>query len=220
MSESDMDAAEIGNGAGPRTLAPALPKRNPSGADAVREADFPVVLRGYDRRAVDDFLGELADLIDVLDARQAREGVVQHALDEVGEQTSTILKHAHELADEVTARSRAQAEDRLELARREAEEIVAEAHAEAVRLERDTDEVWKKREALLEDLRVLGGEAVALAGQATDRLPRPLPEAVVEEAGATEVIEPGPASVVDLPTEEWPADEAPEDGGTGGTSVR
>jgi DivIVA domain-containing protein len=200
-------------GAGPRAIAPPIPARQPNGADAVREADFPVVLRGYERHAVDEFLDELADLIDVLEARQAREAVVQRALDEVGEETSTILKHAHELADEVTARSRAHAEDRLERARREADELTSEARKEAARLARDTEDLWEKRAALLDDLRSLGGDAVVLASRAAERLPR-VPE------GNTEVIEPGSASVVDLPTEEWPADEEADDEDAGEAQVR
>jgi DivIVA domain-containing protein len=174
-------------GAGPRTLAPPLPKPNPKGADAVREADFPVVLRGYDRTAVDEFLDEIADLIDVLEARQAREAVVQRALDEVGEETSAILKQAHESADEVAGRSRAQAEERLERARDEADAITADARERAAQLERDTSDLWERRAELLDDLRTLGGEARALADGAAERLAPPVSE---EPETETAVIEP------------------------------
>ncbi len=191
-----IETDSLANGAGPRNLPPPIPERDPTGSDAVREADFPVVLRGYDRAAVDHFLAELADLIDVLEARQAREAVVQRALDEVGVETSAILKQAHESADEVTARSRAQAEERLERARDEAAEILSGAHQLAAQLERDTEDLWAKRRELLEDLRVFGDEAKALAYSASERFAPPLAGDGVDDPETD-------AGIADMPTEEF-----------------
>ena len=75
---------KIGEGAGPRTLAKAVPQRERSAADRVRAVEFATAMRGYDREAVDAFVAQAADLIDTLESRQARETVVQRALDEVG----------------------------------------------------------------------------------------------------------------------------------------
>ena len=94
--------------------------RSASASERLREVSFPLVMRGYDRHAVDQFLSELLALVDELESRQTREGVVQKALDELGEETAGILQRAHETADEITARSRAQADTRLQRAEREA----------------------------------------------------------------------------------------------------
>ncbi len=85
--------------------------------DRVRSADFPVTLRGYDRAAVDAYVADVAQLVAELEATQLPESVVQRALDDVGNETSAILKRAHEAGEEITSRSRSQAEGRLEARR-------------------------------------------------------------------------------------------------------
>ena len=103
-------------------------------ADRIREHSFPLAVRGYDRQAVDDFVDQVADLVADLESRQTREGVVQRALDEVGEETAGILQRAHETADEIAARSRAQAEGRIQRAEREADIIRRQAEKNDVHL--------------------------------------------------------------------------------------
>ena len=131
-----------------------------SASEQVREASFPLALRGYDRRAVDEYVAELTQLVDELEGRQLREKVVQRALDEVGEQTASILQQAHEAADELAARSRAQAEGRLQRAEREAELLKAEADKYAEQVAVDTRRLWKERQALIEEVRRLADEAM------------------------------------------------------------
>lgn len=206
------DEPKIAEEAGPRALAPTVPAREPtSAAIRVRDADFPVVMRGYDRDAVDAFIAEVADLIDALESRQTRETVVQRALEEVGHQTSAILKQAHESGDDITARSRSQAEDRLERARREAAAVVREAEEQAMRLEQETHALREERGALLEDLRRLAAETLAVVEDAAERLDS-TPPALAEEPGAPEETLESPfdgsAEIED--TEEW-ADAEAED---------
>src|SRR5919108_2412895 len=88
-------------------------------SELLQEVSFPLAVRGYDRRAVDEFVEQVRALVADLEARQTREGVVQKALDELGEETAGILQRAHETADDITARSRAQADARLQRAERE-----------------------------------------------------------------------------------------------------
>ena len=104
-------------------------------------------MRGYDRHAVDEFVAELTQLVHELEGRQLREKVVQRALDELGEQTASILQHAHETADELTARSRAQAEARLQRAEREAELLRRKPTSTPSRWIVDTRRLWKERQA-------------------------------------------------------------------------
>ena len=182
---------KIGDGAGPRALAKAVPPREASAADRVRTAGFPTTLRGYDREAVDGFVANVADLIEDLESRQARESVVQRALEEVGEETSAILKQAHESADDITARSRSKAEDRVEVAREEAAAITSEAQLEAaelkreaqheaIELKRETQDLQEERASLIEELRRLATETLAVADAAADRLDPSPPEGMVE----------------------------------------
>ncbi len=89
----------------------------------VRNIEFPVSLRGYDRAAVDRYVEQVNRLIAELEISSSPESAVRHALEEVSEETGSLLQRAHETADEITARSRARADARLEQAEREAQEL-------------------------------------------------------------------------------------------------
>ena len=157
----------------------------PSGAaDAIRERTFPVAVRGYDRQAVDDFVQEMAQLITELEGLQSREAVIQRALDQVGEETAGILQRAHETADEIAARSRAQAEGRIQRADREAEITRRDSDAYAEQVVVDTRILWEERKRLIEDVRQLADEVLATADDAIERvkLPEPLRQAEAQAA--------------------------------------
>jgi DivIVA domain-containing protein len=159
--------------------------RSASASERLREVTFPVVMRGYDRHAVDEFLSELAGLVDELESRQTREGVVQKALDELGEETAGILQRAHETADELTSRSRAQADTRLQRAEREAEILRRDADEYAEQVIVDTRLLWEERQRLIEDIRQLADEVLGTADDAMERLKLPeqigsAPEAATE----------------------------------------
>jgi hypothetical protein len=110
-----------------------------------------------------------------LEGRQSREAVVQRALDEVGEETAGILQRAHETADEIAARSRAQAEGRLQRAEREAEIMRRDADAYAEQVVVDTRLLWEERQRLIEDVRQLADEVLATADDAIERVKMPEP---------------------------------------------
>jgi cell division septum initiation protein DivIVA len=96
-----------------------------------RDTEFPVALRGYDRGAVDRYVEHVNRLLAELEISSSPESAVRHALDEVSEETRDILQHAHDTADEITARSRSRADDRLQQAEQEAKEFRATALREA-----------------------------------------------------------------------------------------
>ena len=159
----------------------------PSGAaDQIRERTFPVAVRGYDRHAVDAFVQEMAQLVTELEGLQSREAVIQRALDQVGEETAGILQRAHETADEIASRSRAQAEGRIQRADREAEITRRDSDAYAEQVVVDTRILWEERKRLIEDVRQLADEVLATADDAIERvqLPEPLREAEAESAPA------------------------------------
>src|SRR5829696_7372782 len=144
-----------------------------SRADEIGERSFPIVMRGYDRAAVDAFVQEVRELIAELESRQSQESVVQRALAEVGEETSSILQRAHETADEIAARSRAQAEGRIQRAEREAEMLRQQADAYSEQLVVDTRILWEERQRLIQDIRQLADEVLATAEDAGERVTQP-----------------------------------------------
>jgi DivIVA domain-containing protein len=168
------------------------PSRHKGAVDRVREVQFPLVLRGYDRAAVDAHLAQIAQLVAELEATQLRENVVQRALDEVGEQTSSILQHAHDTAEEITARSRSQAEGRIQRAERESEMLRREAEQYAERVANDTERLTEERRRLIEELRTYAEDVLSVADDALERLPELLAERP-EDATAAEPTEQLPA---------------------------
>ena len=164
-----------------------------SAADDIAARQFPLAVRGYDRHAVDAFVQEVADLVADLESRQTRESVVQRALEEVGEQTATILQRAHETADEIAARSRAQAEGRLQRAEREAQMMREQADAYSEQIVVDTRLLWDERQRLIQDIRQLADEVLATAEDAAERIT--LPEMLAE---------PDDPQDAELPTEDDP----------------
>jgi len=171
------------------------PRRAPSGAvpappvvrehdiDAVRDVSFPIVLRGYDRDAVDAYVQEVNRVIADLQTRQSPQSAIRHALDQMSDETRGILERAHETADEITARSRSQADDRVQWAEREAREAIAAATERVHDLEGDAERVWEERQGLIDDVRRIAQELTAVADDAGVRFPlepeeetTPLPE--------------------------------------------
>jgi len=161
-------------------------QRSASASERLREANFPMVVRGYHRQTVDLFLAELLELVEDLESHQTREGVVQKALGELGEETAGILQRAHETADDITARSRAQADARLQRAEREAEILRRDADEYAEQVIVDTRTLWDERQRLIEDIRQLADEVLGTADDALDRLKLP------EQIGSAEATEPLP----------------------------
>ena len=148
----------------------------------VANVDFPVVLRGYDRLAVDAYVKRVSQLVAELDASRSPEHAVRRALQRVGEEVSGILQRAHETAEQITSQSRVEAEDRLNTARREAEAVVVGARTEAdallvdaqrrlKELDAETDRIWEERHRIVEDARNLAAQLLSTAESAMERFP-------------------------------------------------
>src|SRR3954463_3230833 len=144
-----------------------------SRVEEIANRTFPVAMRGYDRAAVDTFLQEVVGIIADLESRQSQETVVQRAIAEVGEETAGILQRAHETAEEIAARSRAQAEGRIQRAEREAELLRQEADAYSEKLVYDTRVLWEERQRLIEDIRQLADAVLSTAEDALERVSMP-----------------------------------------------
>ena len=166
-----------------------------SRADEIGERSFPVVMRGYDRAAVDAFVQEVRELVADLESRQSQETVVQRALAEVGEETSSILQRAHETADDITSRSRAQADARLARAEREADILRRDADEYAEQVITDTRALWEERQRLIEDIRQLADDVLNTADEAAERVSMPQMLSDQDAVG-----EDGPPTEEELPT--------------------
>ncbi|MFL5859346.1 MAG: DivIVA domain-containing protein [Solirubrobacteraceae bacterium] len=158
---------------------PAPPPAPPESDDAAR---FPLAPFGYNRAAVDEHLAELERELAEVRAKQGPAVSITEELERIGEQTASILVVAHDKAHETTR-----------LAQEQAERCVADAAANAVAmtedakrrlrdLDNETDAVWRERERLLEDVRVVSVALANLADQASERFPAAEPAATVRTA--------------------------------------
>jgi DivIVA domain-containing protein len=169
---------------------------NRSASDRIANREFPLAVRGYDRHAVDEFVQEVLEIVADLEGRQTRESVVQRALDEIGEETAGILQRAHETADEIAARSRAQAEGRMQRAEREADMLRQQADAYSEQVVVDTRILWEERQRLIQDIRQLADEVLATAEDASERVT--LPQMLAEESEPDTQEEPPTTGEIDL----------------------
>lgn len=150
-----------------------------SASERIAGRSFPIVMRGYDRQAVNAFVEEVLELVRELESSATHESVVQRKLEEVGEETASILQRAHETADEIAARSRAQAEGRIQRAEREADLLRQQADEYSEQLVVDTRLLWDERQSLIEDIRQLADDVLRTAEDALDRVS--LPEMLSDE---------------------------------------
>jgi DivIVA domain-containing protein len=161
---------------------------------AVASVDFPLVLRGYDRDAVDEYVRRTTQLVAELYATRSPEGAVRRALERVGEQVSAILSRAHDTAEGITSQSRAEAEERLVRAREEADELQTGAERRAQERERaaqvrvqaldaEVDRIWGERDRIVADVRRLSEQLEEIAGVAATRFPAATTEESVAIAG-------------------------------------
>ena len=132
-----------------------------------RDVDFPVAMRGYERRAVDRYVQQVNRLIAELEMSASPESAVRHALEEVSEETHDLLQRAHQTAEEITAKSRSRSDERLQQAEREAaaaREVAARENLEM----RET--VERETASLRETAEREAGELLAKARREADEL--------------------------------------------------
>jgi len=142
----------------------------------VRNISFNTVMRGYDRDAVDAYIERVNRLIAELEIGRSPESAVKHAVAQVSEETRGILERAHETAEEITARSRARADDRLQEAEREAAAVREAAEARVRELDADAEAIWNERVRLIDDVRDVAQRLLAVADEAVSRFPTAHPE--------------------------------------------
>ena len=206
MTTEDLPGGSASGAAHPAGVVPQPPPVRDDEIAALREPEFPVALRGYDREVVDAYVSLVQRVISGFEANRSPKAAIRSALDQVGEETSGILERAHETADGITARSRAQASERVEAAEEEAREIVAAAETRLRMLDTDADEIWRERKRLIDDVQRVADELAELADAAARRFPPETPESSADTMALEPQVEPPPAPP-ELPP---PADDAAE----------
>ena len=124
--------------------------------------------------AVDAYVKRTTQLVAELQARSSPQAAIRRALERVGEDVSGILQRAHDTAEQITAQSRREAEDRLEGSRvGSPREVIADAQGRGSRISTsETDRIWAERDRIVEDARGPGSRQLSeLAEVAAARFP-------------------------------------------------
>jgi hypothetical protein len=132
---------------------------------------FPLASVGYDRVAVDEQLAQFERELDELRARHEPPISITEEIERIGEQTASILVVAHDKAHETTRLAQEQADRCIADAASNAVAITAEAKERLRALDNETDLVWRERDRLIEDVRVVSAALGSLAEEATARFP-------------------------------------------------
>ena len=137
--------------------------------DELKSVQFPTERRGgYDRRAVDAYLAELADWLEAGGGDEARRSVIQREMSRVGERTGAVLAVAQESADKLTA---------------EAEAAAASLRADA---ERDAGETRTAADDYAAKTRTAADEQAKATTEAADEQAKATTEAAAQQAEAVE----------------------------------
>lgn len=113
----------------------------------LRDVEFPVAMRGYERTAVDAYIKRVNHLIAELEVSRSPRSAVQHALDRATHEVSTILARAQETAEEITASARKEAEESAARTSAQAAKVLVDANEHATRARAEADEVLAKAKA-------------------------------------------------------------------------
>jgi DivIVA domain-containing protein len=118
----------------------------------IRNASFPVGMRGYDREAVEAYVRRVNRVIAELEVTRSPQAAVRHAVEQVSEQTKTILDEARESAEKITTTAEAGAEEIIAQAKQKAADLVVSASTEADRIRAESDELVSRSKAEAEKI--------------------------------------------------------------------
>ena len=138
---------------------------------------FSTARRGYDRDEVDRYMSRVNTLLAELQITAAPEYAIEAAVESVQDERRAVIAGARQEAEEITRRSRAQADDRIEEARQEAQKLreaaARENHGSRAatesrirELEADVQAIAEQRESAVQELEALARSLEELlAGQ-------------------------------------------------------
>ena len=122
----------------------------------IRNVQFPISVRGYDRDAVEAYVKRVNRVIAELEISRSPRAAVRHALDRVGRQTVAVLQEARESADKLLEAARGEADAEKDRAKAEAAKLVVNASDEA-------EQTRAEAEQVLADAKSNASEIVATA---------------------------------------------------------
>jgi cell division septum initiation protein DivIVA len=169
--ETDYDFAPVARRTVPDPIAEMTSSDGDDDSGRDDSGRFPMAPFGYNRTAVDEHLARLEAELDQLRAKHAPMASITEELERIGEQTASILVVAHDQAHETTRIAQEQAERCVADAAANAVQITSDAKDKLRELDAETDAIWRERERLLEDVRVVSAALSNLATQASERFP-------------------------------------------------
>jgi cell division septum initiation protein DivIVA len=174
---------------------------DPKQLDRIRNPNFPLARRGYERREVDNFLFSLAEWLERGGHDEAEGYAVSRKLQRAGETTARVLATAQAEAEQILKEAQAEAnkrvrdatasaEKRLESATAQAQRIVEESERRQGALEEVIRDLQSRRRHVVDEIQrlreVLGA---AVAAQSAVQ-PRPKPVAADADDEPTRVAAP------------------------------
>jgi DivIVA domain-containing protein len=106
----------------------------------IRNATFPVAVRGYDRKAVEAYVKRVNRVIAELEVTRSPQAAVRHAVEQVQEQTRSVLEEARSSAEKINATAEKEADEIVAQAKAKAADLVVSASTESDRIRAESDE--------------------------------------------------------------------------------
>lgn len=118
----------------------------------IRNVTFPVAMRGFDREAVEAYVRRVNRVIAELEVTRSPQAAVRHAVEQVSEQTKTILDEARESAEKITTTAESEAEGIVAQAKQHSADLVVSASTEADRIRAESEELVSRSKAEAEKI--------------------------------------------------------------------
>jgi DivIVA domain-containing protein len=160
----------------------------------IRNAVFPIGVRGYDRKAVDAYVKRVNRVIAELEVTRSPQAAVRHAVERVEEQTKSILDEARASAEKITASAQAEADGIVAQAKAKSADLVVAASTDADRIRAESDELVASSKAQAEKI---VAEAKANAAQRRQESDKELAELQAQAEARLSELEHDTASVWD-----------------------
>jgi DivIVA domain-containing protein len=103
--------------------------------------------RGYDRGEVDEYVERVSRIVVELEAMRSPDAVIERALADVGEETSSILRRARKAAEEIIAEATEHASARASQAEAQASQLREDADRYGARVRAEAEEVLTEARA-------------------------------------------------------------------------
>ena len=113
----------------------------------LRNVSFPLGVRGYDRKAVEEYVHRVNRVIAELEVTRSPQAAVRHAVERVGEQTKKILDEARESAEKITTTAQTEADEIIAQAKAKAADLVVDASTQADRARGESEQLVERSKA-------------------------------------------------------------------------